>query len=155
MRRMLLTITVLCAYAVAGAAQQPLAAQFDGPRFEVASIKPITTMRISQNLIPRAQPGGRFSAALASVADLLWFAYGMRTDLIVGGPDWARQDRFEISAKAENDAPVAEIKLMVQSLLRDPSHNRAGHYGHRRHRTDRPLLFHHPFSGQDPHRSWH
>jgi uncharacterized protein (TIGR03435 family) len=30
-----------------------------------------------------------------------------------------RQDTFEISAKAENDAPAAEIKLMVRSLLEE------------------------------------
>jgi uncharacterized protein (TIGR03435 family) len=69
--------------------------------------------------LPRAQPGGRFRADFATVDTLVWFAYGIRQDLIVGGPDWVRQERFEISAKAENDAPAAEIKLMVQAMLKD------------------------------------
>ena len=49
----------------------------------------------------------------------MWFAYGVRSDLIVGGSDWVRQDRFEINAKAANDVPVDQIKLMVRSLLLD------------------------------------
>jgi uncharacterized protein (TIGR03435 family) len=69
--------------------------------------------------VPRAQPGGRFRADIATLDTLLSFAYGVRQDLIVGGPDWVRQDRFEISAKASNDAPAGQIKLMVRSLLED------------------------------------
>ncbi len=89
------------------------------PAFEVASVKPAAMRTISLAPIPRAQPGGRFRADMATVADLLWFAYGARQDLIVGGPEWVRQDRFEINAKASTDAPAAEIRLMVRSLLED------------------------------------
>ena len=96
-----------------------LIAQQTTPRFEVASIKPTESRTPSGPFIPRAQPGGRFSAGLATVDSLLWFAYGVRQDLIVGGPDWVRQDRFDISAKADTDAPADQIKLMVRSLLED------------------------------------
>jgi uncharacterized protein (TIGR03435 family) len=96
-----------------------LAAQQPAPRFEVASIKRTDSQMPSGAPIPRAQPGGRFRADIATVVALVWFAYGWRNDFVVGGPDWVRKDRFEISAKAENDAPAAEVKLMVQSLLKD------------------------------------
>jgi uncharacterized protein (TIGR03435 family) len=43
----------------------------------------------------------------------------MRQEFIVGGPDWTRQDRFEVNAKASTDAPADQITLMVRSLLRD------------------------------------
>jgi uncharacterized protein (TIGR03435 family) len=94
------------------AAQQQL-------RFEVASVKRAGSPRFSAAIVPRAFPGGRFNADSATVKDLVWFSYGVRHDLIVGGPDWAGQDRFEISAKAETDAPPDQIKLMVRSLLED------------------------------------
>ncbi len=100
-------------YYAAKPAQQP------APRFEVASVKPTQARGLGANIIPRAWPGGRFGADHATVDTLLWFAYGVRQDLIVGGPDWVRQEMFEISAKAENDAPADQIRLMVQSLLKD------------------------------------
>ena len=84
----------------------PLAAQQPAPRFEVASVKWTDSRTPSSAPIPRAQPGGRFRADIATVKSLVWFAYGVRTDLIVGEPDWARQDRFEISAKADTDTPA-------------------------------------------------
>ena len=98
-----------------------LQAQTDStPAFEVASVKRTESRTLAGGApIPRAQPGGRFRADSATVDSLMWFGYGIRQDLIVGGPDWARKDLFEISAKAEGDAPAAEIKLMVQALLRD------------------------------------
>jgi uncharacterized protein (TIGR03435 family) len=96
-----------------GAAQQPT------PRFEVASIKRVESPRPSLAPIPRALPGGQFRADMATVDSLLWFAYGVRQDLVVGGPDWARRDRFEISARAETEVPADQIKLMVRSLLED------------------------------------
>jgi uncharacterized protein (TIGR03435 family) len=43
----------------------------------------------------------------------------VRADFIVGGPDWVRQDLFEINAKASYDAAIDQIKLMLRSLLAD------------------------------------
>jgi len=96
-----------------------IAARQPKPRFEVASVKRTESPRPQAAPIPRAFPGGQFRADMATVEDLLWFAYGVRQDLIVGGPDWVRKDRFEIGAKAETDAPADQIKLMVRSLLED------------------------------------
>lgn len=117
MLRAALVIALVGGVAVAVAAQATQ--QQAAPAFEVASVKPAESVRLSVAPVPRAQPGGRFRADAAPVTSLLWFAYGVRHDLIVGGPDWVRQDLFEIGAKAETDASAAEIRLMVQSLLRD------------------------------------
>ena len=95
-----------------------LAAQ-QRPRFEVASVKRTESRTLSVAPIPRAFPGGRFNADFTTVAGLIWFAYNVRSDLIVGGPDWAREDTFQINAKAATDAPLDQIRLMVQSLLED------------------------------------
>jgi uncharacterized protein (TIGR03435 family) len=96
-----------------------MAQQSTTPRFEVASVKSTDSRTPVGAPIPRALPGGRFRADFATVETLLWFAYGVRQDFIIGGPDWVRQDRFEISAKASDDAPADQIKLMVRSLLED------------------------------------
>jgi len=109
----------LTACVVAALLSASIAAQQPKPRFEVASIKRNESRRMSDALVPRVLPGGRLRAGNASVEQLLWFAYGWKAYRIVGGPDWARQEQFDITAKAENDAPADQIKLMVQSLLED------------------------------------
>ena len=109
------TVAVWVVAALLGAS---VAAQQGKPRFEVASVKRAASRTLGANPVPRAHPGGRFGADFATVGDLLWFAYGVRQDRIVG-PDWVRQDRFEINARAATDVPAGEIRLMVQSLLED------------------------------------
>jgi len=109
-------IAVLVVSALLGAS---IAAQEPKPRFEVASIKRNESRRMSDSPVPRVQPGGRFRAGNASVEQLLWYAYDWKSYRIVGGADWVRQDQFDVSAIAATEAPVAQIKLMVQSLLED------------------------------------
>ncbi|HET9192419.1 MAG TPA: TIGR03435 family protein [Vicinamibacterales bacterium] len=96
-----------------------VAAQQPKPRFEVASVTPAESLKPLRAPVPRVQPGGRFSAGLATVEALMSFAYDLKPYRIAGGPDWVRRDRFEVSAKAETDAPADQIRLMVQSLLED------------------------------------
>jgi len=89
------------------------------PTFEVASVKRAESTNPWAGAIPHVLPGGRFYAGLATVEDLLWFAYGLRPHQIVGGPDWVRRNRFEISARAATELPPDQIKRMVGSLLED------------------------------------
>jgi hypothetical protein len=49
----------------------------------------------------------------------LWFAYDLQPYQIVNMPDWLDTDRFTVAAKAPDDAPGDQIKVMVQSLLED------------------------------------
>ena len=106
MRRMSLTIAVLCALTLTGAAQQPL-------RFEVASVKPSPVQVVS----PR-EAGGRLSLALP-LRGLIARAYGIQSSQVVGGPPLMSQS-FDISAKAENpNATPAELNQMLKSLLLD------------------------------------
>jgi uncharacterized protein (TIGR03435 family) len=55
---------------------------------------------------------------------VIQFAYGVRDFQLLDGPDWIKpdwfkKDRYDISAKAELDAPADQIRLMLQSLLED------------------------------------
>jgi uncharacterized protein (TIGR03435 family) len=92
------------------------------PTFEVASIKPQLEPMSFANIAtfsPRLRPGGVFTGSHATVAALVLYAYDLQPFQLIGGPDWARRDTFEISAKASADASAAQVRRMVQSLLED------------------------------------
>jgi bla regulator protein blaR1 len=106
-------------------AQQATPPAAGPPSFEVASVKPNTSgdraVRISM------QPGGRIVAANVPLRELIRMAYGLQDFQIVGTPDWAESERFDINAKAEAGAPAfggmvpggppGPMQLMMQSLL--------------------------------------
>jgi uncharacterized protein (TIGR03435 family) len=50
---------------------------------------------------------------------LIGFAYPVPDDRIIGGPNWLRRDRFDVIAKADKEAPLAQLRLMMQGLLRE------------------------------------
>jgi uncharacterized protein (TIGR03435 family) len=98
---------------------QPLGAQSNSPRFEVASVKPAPPPQpVGPGLIVRRpSPPGSFNRT-ATVASLIQLAYELQVEQqVVGGPQWLRDDRFEIAARAGREAPFAEMRLMVRSLL--------------------------------------
>lgn len=88
----------------------------DLPAFEVVSIRPRTG---------DTRPGGipntpeRFVRPNVSVVQLIEYAYDVRSFQILDVPGWAGSDRFEVSAKAEEAVPQAQMRLMVQRLLAD------------------------------------
>lgn len=89
--------------------------------FEVASVKANNSG--TPNVQIGLQPGGRFTATNVPLRQLIIFAYQLQNFQIVDAPDWTRNERFDILAKAE--APVAPaplgtvgpIQLMMRSLL--------------------------------------
>jgi uncharacterized protein (TIGR03435 family) len=104
--------------AAAPKAQQPVSPNL---AFEVASVKPNNS---GENFISfRNQPGGRFTASNAPLRELIRFAYQLQNFQIVGAPDWASSQRFDIVAKAEGDIqPTAPgtpgpIQIMMRNLL--------------------------------------
>jgi uncharacterized protein (TIGR03435 family) len=100
-------------------AQQPAR-----PSFEVASIKPGDPT--SRDVSTLMRPGGRYTAANATLQMLLSFAYDVRPHQISGAPSWIDSARFDIDARAGSATPVPDglagapkMRLMVQSLLAD------------------------------------
>lgn len=71
--------------------------------------------------------GDRLVATNVPLKTLLNFAFAPASGVllnsqIVNAPDWANTDRFDIEAKATGDAPsipIAQMRLMLQSLLED------------------------------------
>ena len=68
------------------------------PAFEVARIKVSEPGTPGQSITVR---GRTFATHNQTVASMMTFAYGLHPDQIIGGPQWMKDDRFEISAEPE------------------------------------------------------
>jgi len=93
-----------------------LNAQSAKPAFEVASVK----RNVSNELIGylTVQPGGRLVATWQTARQLIQFACGISEPQLIDGPEWMRQTRFNVSAKAASvDASLPELRQMLQTLL--------------------------------------
>jgi len=87
------------------------------PAFEVASIK--ENVSVSDSASVRAQPGGRVSVSNNSLRNIIRNAYNVQNYQIIGGPDWINSVRWDIAAKAPDDAPPQQLLLMLRTLLAD------------------------------------
>jgi len=89
-------------------------------QYEVATIKP-SVPGTARHIQIR---GTRFATEGTTVEDLLLFAYGVHTSQIVGGPNWIKTDRFDISADPEMERrpSSSELKAMTARLLTDRFH---------------------------------
>jgi uncharacterized protein (TIGR03435 family) len=69
----------------------------DSPRFAVASVKP---HRANDDVMFALQfhEGGRFTST-GSLRMLIRTAYGVQEHQLVGGPDWADRDLYDIAAR--------------------------------------------------------
>ena len=101
--------------------QTQAASSTANPSFEVASVKPNkgTDMRVAIMM----QPGGRFNATNVPLRALVRFAYQLQDFQMIGLPDWATSERFDVVAKAESEftptppGTIGPIQLMLRSLL--------------------------------------
>ncbi len=93
------------------------------PSFEVASIK-VNKVGNEQSVPQNPQPGGRVTLTNRTLRYLVQFAYStfeapLHDFQIVGGPDWAERDRFDITAKMPgNPAPGVETANLARVMLR-------------------------------------
>src|SRR5262245_54851733 len=85
--------------------------------FEVASIR--ENVSVSDNASVRAQSGGRVTVSNNSLRNIIRNAYNVQNYQIIGGPDWINTVRWDISAKAPDDAPPQQLLLMLRTLLAD------------------------------------
>ena len=111
MTRSFLSLALLLASSVA-AAQGP-----SGPAFEVASVRENKSGLNAGSSTSR--PGGSYNATNMTLRGLLWVAYGLPTQRVIGGPNWIDSTRFDIAAKAAGDLNSEQFGVMLRSLLRD------------------------------------
>ena len=114
---MRLLLLVMClAMSVAGVvAQTPTRLTF-----EVASIR--RNVSGDQGASVRGQPGGRVVVTNNSLYNLIRNAYNAQRFEMVPGerlPSWIDSDRWDINAKAAENATQAEMQQMLQNLLAD------------------------------------
>jgi uncharacterized protein (TIGR03435 family) len=117
-----LTIAVLCALTVAGAAEKlpvPPTPQADPKAavFEVASVKPNTSGSGSMSM--GSQPGGGFRAVNSPLRSLIQTAFGVRDSELVGAPDWISSERFDVTARAATELTREAQSSALQTLLRE------------------------------------
>jgi uncharacterized protein (TIGR03435 family) len=86
------------------------------PKFEVASVKPSKPGNSAG--MPR-RPGGRLRATNMPARMLIARAYSLQDFQIIGGPEWLRDEGFDIEAKGDSNATNAQAMLMLQSLLEE------------------------------------
>ena len=94
-----------------------LAAQAAPASFEVASVKPHDPA--NPRTMMAADASGRFTAVGISPVMLIRTTFGLQEDQVVGGPEWLRSARFDITAKAADGTSPTAMGPMLQALLAD------------------------------------
>ena len=89
-----------------------------GEPFEVAAIKP-TSPEWTAGRFLGMESGNRFIARNHSLKTLIAAAYNLSPHTIIGGPEWAESQRFDILAKTPgNSRPTLEQQMsMLRALL--------------------------------------
>lgn len=87
------------------------------PEFEVAVVKAANPSNGAMPQKERFLPGGQVEIPNGTIRQFMMAAYGVREDLITGGPKWLDSDRFDIVAKTPPDTSIETLRLMLQSLL--------------------------------------
>ena len=85
------------------------------PQFDVASVKPSPPERPS---FPFHLGPGSFSMQ-GRLIDLIMQAYEVKYYQVTDGPEWAVSTFYQVQAKAADEVPAAQIRLMLRSLLAD------------------------------------
>ena len=106
-------------------AAQAAAAQQPGPSFEVVSIK----RSLSEDTGWRvgAQPGSRWVLVNAAILALVSAAYPADTSEYIGGPEWLRTERYDLTAVAPPGTTTAQMEPMLRALLAERFRFK-GHY---------------------------
>lgn len=85
------------------------------PRFEVASIRENKSGSGASFSSPR--PGGNYNASNMTLRSLVWVAYRIPRERVIGGPGWVDTVRFDIAAKAADNVSPSQMNEMLKSLL--------------------------------------
>lgn len=113
MRRLLSTLGVFCGLSGAVLGQHASPAK---PAFMIADVHDSPHMAF-----PFSNGGelkvDRYNLRQSTIVDMIALAYGVKVEMVQGGPSWLEMKRFDIAAKADPKTSAADLKLMLQSLL--------------------------------------
>jgi len=93
------------------------------PAFDVASVKqggPVRPDGLLDINLGSARHG-TVTLSNTTLSECIQYAYGLTNEIQIAGPDWIRDRsfRFEIVAKAPPDTAVEQLRLMLQTLLKE------------------------------------
>ena len=105
-------VVVLCGLTVTVVAQRP------APSFEVASIKPNRDPQLHRFSI---LPGGQLIVTGYRLTDIIRHAYDTNLERLIGVPDWASREAFDITARPARDTigSSRQTMEMLQTLLKE------------------------------------
>jgi uncharacterized protein (TIGR03435 family) len=92
--------------------------------FDVASVKPAAPNRTLQELVgafARRPPPGQWRLVNLTLRNAIILAYleFQPPAVLVGGPDWVKEARFDLQARMSPSATHAEVQTMFRHLLED------------------------------------
>jgi bla regulator protein blaR1 len=88
--------------------------------FEVASIKPSQPASPDRQITGVQTPGGgRLNTFSTSLRMLITYAYDVKDYQVSGGPGWTNSETYDIVAKGDGNATRPQLRLMLQTLLKD------------------------------------
>lgn len=118
MRVAVTLVAVLIAPVLVGGQSPPPSGHDERPRFDSASIKPNRSPDAGRN--NRFSPG-RFAYVNMPLENYVELAYGIPSLRTLGMPDWARREKFDITAthNPEFAAFSPQTREMLQRLLED------------------------------------
>src|ERR1700693_3137827 len=91
------------------------------PAFEGASVKPNVGHQVNREGRPIAfiDPSpGSLRVQNSTLSQCIQWAYSVQ-EYQVSGPSWMGSERFDIIAKAAGPAPNEQLRLMLQTLLKE------------------------------------
>jgi uncharacterized protein (TIGR03435 family) len=62
---------------------------------------------------------GRFVVDGITAANLIWNAYDLRPEELIGGPGWLHTERFQVNATYPPESGTPQVNAMLRSLLQD------------------------------------
>ena len=132
----IVAVAAVIAAAVSAHAQQPAPATAP-PSFEAASIRPSGGGAIDFRFFPN-----RFAGTNLTLGQLIEQAYNIHPRELIGGPDWLRVDRFNVTATSGAEVSQDQMRLMLRRRsfeLAGPTTSRSAEYPRiRTHRRSSP-----------------
>ncbi len=110
-------------FALAAIAAQASQSVEHEPAFEVASVKANKTDNPGGSFV---LPPGRLTATNIPLKVVITNAYQLSFFQVIGGPDWVSTDRFDITAKAPDGAPLEQTRAMRAAAIAEAARARGG-----------------------------
>ena len=111
----IVSTSLIVASAIAAAQEKPRLT------YEIVSVRS-SDPNLSEGQISPLANGTGYKAVRVTLKDMLAVMYRVPRRQIVGGPDWANSENFDVEAKADQSYSIDELHVMFQNLLTDRFH---------------------------------